>query len=226
MRRLELKWVWQANSLEKIEAAPLVVDGVMYITEPPNDVVAIDARTGRVFWRRRRPLPPDVLPCCGRINRGLAILGDTLFMGTLDGRLVALEAASGRTRWEVRVADHTESYSLTMAPLAIGDKILVGTAGGELGIRGFIAAYNATSGREVWRFKTIPEPGEPGNNTWGGDSWKHGGGSLWLTGSYDPELKLTYWESEIPDRIGIRRCAPATTYLRIRLWRSMPIPAS
>lgn len=193
VRRLELKWVWQANSLEKIEAAPLVVDGVMYLTDPPNDVVAVDARTGRVFWRYRRLLPPDVVPCCGRINRGLAILGDTLYMGTLDARLVALEASSGRKRWEVPVADHRESYSLTMAPLAIGDKIVVGTAGGELGIRGFIAAYDARSGREVWRFKTIPEPGEPGHDTWGGDSWKHGSGSLWLTGSYDPALNLTYW---------------------------------
>jgi alcohol dehydrogenase (cytochrome c) len=193
VRRLELKWVWQANSLEKIESAPLVVDGVMYLTDPPSDVVAIDARTGRVFWRYRHPLPPDVVPCCGRINRGLAILGDTLYMGTLDAHLIALDAGSGRKRWEVRVADHRESYSLTMAPLAIGDKIVVGTAGGELGIRGFVAAYDAKSGREVWRFKTIPEPGEPGHDTWAGDSWKHGGGSLWLTGSYDPELNLTYW---------------------------------
>jgi alcohol dehydrogenase (cytochrome c) len=193
VRRLELKWVWQSNSLEKIESAPLIVDGVMYLTDPPNDVVAIDARTGRVFWRYRHPLPPDVVPCCGRINRGLAILGDTLYTGTLDAHLIALEASSGRKRWEVRVADHRESYSLTMAPLAIGDKIVVGTAGGELGIRGFIAAYDAKTGREVWRFKTIPEPGEPGHDTWAGDSWKHGSGSLWLTGSYDPELNLTYW---------------------------------
>jgi alcohol dehydrogenase (cytochrome c) len=193
VRRLELKWVWQANSLEKIESAPLLVDGVMYLSDPPNDVVAIDARTGRVFWRYRHPLPPDVVPCCGRINRGLAILGDTLYMGTLDAHLIALDAGSGRKRWEVRVADHRESYSLTMAPLAIGDKIVVGTAGGELGIRGFIAAYDAKTGREVWRFKTIPEPGEPGHDTWAGDSWKHGSGSLWLTGSYDPELNLTYW---------------------------------
>ena len=191
--RLELKWVWQANSLEKLEATPLVVDGVMYLTDPPNDVVAIDARTGRVFWRYRHELPAGVVPCCGRVNRGLAMLGNTLYMGTLDARLVALDAATGRKRWDVKVADYEQGYSLTLAPLAIGNKILVGPAGGELGIRGFIAAYDAETGKELWRFKTIPEPGEPGNETWKGDSWMHGGASVWLTGSYDPELNLTYW---------------------------------
>jgi alcohol dehydrogenase (cytochrome c) len=191
--RLELKWVWQANSLEKLEATPLIVDGVMYLTDPPNDVVAVDARTGRAFWRYRHELPAGVVPCCGRINRGLAILGNTLYMGTLDGRLVAIDASTGRKRWEVKVVDYEQGYSLTMAPLAIRNKILVGPAGGELGIRGFIAAYDAETGKELWRFKTIPEPGEPGNDTWKGDSWMHGGASAWLTGSYDAELNLTYW---------------------------------
>jgi alcohol dehydrogenase (cytochrome c) len=191
--RLELKWVWQANSLEKLEATPLIVDGVMYLTDPPNDVVAVDARTGRAFWRYRHELPAGVVPCCGRINRGLAILGNTLYMGTLDGRLVALDAGTGRKRWDVKVVDYEKGYSLTLAPLVIRNKILVGPAGGELGIRGFIAAYDAETGKELWRFKTIPEPGEPGNNTWKGDSWMHGGASSWLTGSYDAELNLTYW---------------------------------
>jgi len=191
--RLELKWVWQANSLEKLEATPLIVDGVMYLTDPPNDVVAVDARTGRGFWRYRHELPAGVVPCCGRINRGLAILGNTLYMGTLDGRLVALDAGTGRKRWDVKVVDYEKGYSLTLAPLVIRNKILVGPAGGELGIRGFIAAYDAETGKELWRFKTIPEPGEPGNNTWKGDSWMHGGASSWLTGSYDAELNLTYW---------------------------------
>ena len=191
--RLELKWVWQANSLEKLEATPLIVDGVMYLTDPPNDVVAVDARTGRGFWRYRHELPAGVVPCCGRINRGLAILGNTLYMGTLDGRLVALDAGTGRKRWDVKVVDYEKGYSLTMAPLVIRNKILVGPAGGELGIRGFIAAYDAETGKELWRFKTIPEPGEPGNETWKGDSWMHGGASAWLTGSYDAELNLTYW---------------------------------
>jgi alcohol dehydrogenase (cytochrome c) len=191
--RLELKWVWQGNSLEKLEATPLIVDGVMYLTDPPNDVVAVDARTGRAFWRYRHELPAGVVPCCGRVNRGLAILGNTLYMGTHDGRLVAIDAGTGRKRWDVKVVDYEQGYSLTLAPLVIRNKILVGPAGGELGIRGFIAAYDAETGRELWRFKTIPEPGEPGNDTWKGDSWMHGGASAWLTGSYDAELNLTYW---------------------------------
>ncbi|HEV2446306.1 MAG TPA: PQQ-dependent dehydrogenase, methanol/ethanol family [Candidatus Sulfopaludibacter sp.] len=191
--RLDLKWVWQANSLEKLEATPLVVDGVMYLSDPPNDVVALDVKTGRAFWRYRHPLPPGITPCCGRVNRGLAILGNTLYLGTLDAKLVALDAATGRKRWDVQVADYATGYSITLAPLAIGNRIIVGTAGGELGIRGFIVAYNAGNGQELWRFKTIPEPGEPGHETWNGDAWKHGGASVWLTGSYDPALNLLYW---------------------------------
>ena len=191
--RLDLKWVWQASSLEKIEATPLVVDGVMYLSDPPDDVVAIDVKTGRLFWRYRHALPAGVTPCCGRVNRGLAILGNTLYLGTLDAKLVALDAATGRPRWDVEVADYTAGYSITLAPLAIGNRIIIGTAGGELGIRGFIVAYDANDGKELWRFKTIPEPGEPGHETWNGDSWTHGGASVWLTGSYDPSLNLTYW---------------------------------
>jgi alcohol dehydrogenase (cytochrome c) len=193
VRRLELKWVWQANSLEKLEATPLVVDGVMYLTDPPNDVVALDVRTGRAFWAYRHQVPPGVAPCCGRVNRGLAMLDNTLYMGTLDGRLIALDAGTGRKRWDVQVVEYQKGYSLTLAPLVIKDKVLVGPAGGEMGIRGFIAAYDAKTGREVWRFNTIPGPGEPGHETWKGDAWKQGGASVWLTGSYDPQLNLTYW---------------------------------
>ena len=193
VKKLELKWVWQANSLERIQATPLIVDGVMYLTDPPGDALAVDARTGRVFWRFHHELPANIAPCCGRVNRGLAILGNTLFMGTLDARLIALDASTGRKRWDIQVANHADAYSLTLSPLVIKDKVIVGVAGGELGIRGFVAAYDAKTGKEVWRFKTIPEPGEFGHDTWAGDTWKHGAGSVWLTGSYDPELNLTYW---------------------------------
>ena len=165
----------------------------MYLTDPPNDVVAIDARTGRVFWRYRHPLPAGVAPCCGRVNRGLAMLGNTLYMGTLDARLVALDASTGRKRWDVAVADYEKGYSLTLAPLAIGDKILVGPAGGELGIRGFIAAYDANNGKELWRFQTIPGPGEPGHETWTGDAWQHGGLRSGSPARMIPQLNLTYW---------------------------------
>jgi alcohol dehydrogenase (cytochrome c) len=190
---LELAWVFQTRSLEKFETTPLVVDGVMYLTEAPGSILALDARTGRVFWTYRHPLPEVTYPCCGKVNRGLGILDNTLFMGTLDAKLIALDATGGRKKWETPVFDYTHGYALTVAPLVVKDKVIVGPAGAELGIVGFVAAYDAKSGKEVWRFKTVPQPGEPGNETWGNESWKHGGGSIWVTGSYDPDLNLTYW---------------------------------
>jgi len=190
---LDLKWVFQAQSLEKFEATPLVVDGVMYLTEPPNNVVAIDTRTGRPYWMYRHPMPEATYNCCGNVNRGLAILDDTLFLGTLDGQLLAIDAATGRVKWKSKVAEATHGYSLTVAPLVVKDKVIIGTAGGERGISGFIAAYDAKTGKQAWKFNTIPQPGEPGHETWAGDSWKTGGASIWVTGSYDPETNLTYW---------------------------------
>ena len=191
--KLKLSWVFQADSLQKFEATPLVVDGVMYLTQAPNDVVALDAKTGRNFWTYRHNLPERTNACCGNVNRGLAILDDTLFMGTIDGYLVALDARTGAVSWKTKVLNYEEGYALTVAPLVVKDKVIVGTAGGEYGIRGYIDAYNAKSGEREWRFYTIPGPGEPGNETWAGDSWKRGGASIWVTGSYDPELNLTYW---------------------------------
>ena len=190
---LELQWAYQARSLEKFEATALVVDGILYTVQAPNDVIALDAVTGRPYWTYSYTPAADARPCCGRINRGLAILGDTLFMGTIDAHLVAIDAKNGKPLWNTTVAKAASGYALTHAPLVVKDKVIVGTAGGEYGIRGFIAAYNVRTGKEVWRFHTIPEPGEPGNETWGGDSWKTGGGSVWVTGSYDPALNLTYW---------------------------------
>ena len=192
---LELKWVFQAQSLQAFEATPIVVDGIMYLTEAPNTVVALDAKLGRVFWRYQYNPREASRPCCGRLNRGLGILGNTLFMATIDARLIAIDATTGQPTWVTDVADPAEGYALTVAPLVIKDKVIVGVAGGEYGIRGFIAAYDAATGEEAWRFYTIPGPGEPGHETWegDGDAWMHGGASVWLTGSYDPDLNLTYW---------------------------------
>ena len=192
MKSLELQWVFQAQSLEKFEATPLVVNGVLY-TQAPNDVVAMDAETGRIFWVSPYAPAPEARACCGRVNRGLAILGDTLFMGTIDGHLIALDAKTGKAIWNVTVAKAEAGYAIMHAPLVVKDKVIVGTAGGEYGIRGFLAAYDAKTGKEAWRFNTIPGPGEPGHETWSGDSWMHGGASVWVTGSYDPQLNLTYW---------------------------------
>ncbi len=210
VKNLEQKWIYQTQMFGPWQATPLVVDGIMYVTQRPNDVVALDAKTGRAFWIYRHNTSPDQKACCGANNRGVAILGDTLFMGTLDAYLIALDARSGRPRWKVQVGDIKAAYSMTLAPLVIKDKVLVGVGGGEFGIRGFIAAYDVRTGKEIWRFYTIPGPGEPGHETWepcppsssssptspsycDPEAWKHGGGPVWLTGSYDPELNLTYW---------------------------------
>ena len=190
---LELTWVLQNQVVSAWQSNPLVVDGIMYLTQRPNDVLAVDARTGRMFWRFRHTPSPEARVCCGANNRGLAMLGDTLFMGTLDARLIAIDATSGRPLWNVEVADAALAYSITMAPLVVKDKVIVGVGGGEYGIRGFVAAYDAATGREAWRFYTIPGPGEPGHDTWSGDDWEHGGAPVWITGSYDPDLDLTYW---------------------------------
>ena len=193
VRNLEMKWILPNQVFGAWQSTPLVVDGVMYVTQRPNDVLAVDAKTGRVFWLYRYTPSPDARVCCGSNNRGVAILGDALFMGTLDGRLVAIDTKTGKANWNVAVGDPKLGYSLTMAPLIVKDKVLVGVGGGEYGIRGFVAAFDAKTGREVWRFYTVAAPGEPGGETWKGDAWKTGGGSIWLTPSYDPELNLTYW---------------------------------
>ena len=193
VKNLEQQWVFQAESLEKFETTPLVADGIMYLTQPPSDAVALDAKTGRVFWIYRYYPSTASRPCCGSVNRGLALLGDTLFLATLDAHIVALDAKSGREIWKTKVAEAAAGYALTLAPLAVKDKVVVGVAGGEFGIRGFVSAYDVKTGREAWRFYTIPGPGEPGHETWQEDDWRYGGASIWVTGSYDPDLNLTYW---------------------------------
>jgi alcohol dehydrogenase (cytochrome c) len=203
VKNLNLAWVYQAPAAGAWEATPLVADGVMYLTQRPNEVVALDAATGRAFWIYRYN-NADITICCGANNRGLAILNGTLFMGTLDAHLVAIDARSGHAIWTTQVANGKSGYSVTVAPLAVKDKVIVGVGGGEFGIRGFIAAYSAATGKELWRFNAIPGPGEPGHETWlpcprdsnqycDPDAWTHGGGSVWVTGSYDPELNLNYW---------------------------------
>jgi alcohol dehydrogenase (cytochrome c) len=191
--RLEQKWVLQDQVFGAWQSNPIVADGVMYVTERPNDVIALDPRTGHVFWLYRYTPSADARVCCGANNRGVAMLGDTLYMGTLDAHLIAIDAKNGRPLWNIAVADVKLAYSITMAPLIIKDKVVVGVGGGEFGIRGFIAAFDAKTGKEAWRFNAIPEPGQPGSETWKGDSWRSGGGSVWVTGSYDPALNLTYW---------------------------------
>ncbi|HZN10322.1 MAG TPA: PQQ-dependent dehydrogenase, methanol/ethanol family [Blastocatellia bacterium] len=197
--RLKPAWVYQMRGGGRFQTSPLVVDGVMYVTEPPTRVAALDVRTGRPLWSWDRPMPRSVKTLgFGPTNRGVAILDETVYVGTLDCYLVALDARSGAVRWEARVGDNTLGYAITGAPLAIDGKIIVGISGGEAGIRGFLDAYDAHTGKLVWRLWTIPGPGEPGHETWGGESWKTGGGPTWVTGSYDAELNLLYWGTGNP----------------------------
>jgi alcohol dehydrogenase (cytochrome c) len=191
-------WTYQIEQVDHFETTPLAVDGVLYVTEPPDSVSALDARTGRRLWRYVRPVPADIQVCCGRVNRGVAILDNSVYFGTLDAHLIALNATNGALQWDTTVADYTAGYALTGAPLAVNGKVIVGIAGGEYGIRGFIDAYSGKSGKQLWRFWTVPGPGEAGRETWSGESWKTGGAPAWVTGSYDPELNLVYWGTGNP----------------------------
>jgi alcohol dehydrogenase (cytochrome c) len=198
VKDLTLKWVFQVKSLEKHEVTPLVVDGVMY-TVQFNDVIALDAATGKQIWQYLYKPDAAAHNCCGQETRGVAIADDKVFLAALDNTIIAINAKTGKEVWKTQAADPKEKYSMTHAPLIVKDKLIQGVAGGEYGIRGFIAAFDINTGKEVWRFYTVPGPGEPGNETWQGkdgkpnDSWMHGAASVWATGSYDPDTNLTYW---------------------------------
>ncbi len=191
--QVQARWAAQMPGPSPLEATPLAVDGILYTSGPPGQVFALDARTGLQIWKYERK-PRKVNPYGSNpFNRGVAVLGNRVFLGTLDAALVALDARSGRPLWETQVADTMRGYSLTSAPLAIKDKVIVGVAGGEFGIRGFVDAYDAATGKRLWRFNAVPGPGEFGHDTWKGDSWKQGGASTWLTGSYDPDQDVLFW---------------------------------
>jgi len=197
--RLKPFWIYQVRRTGIVETSPIVVDGVMYITEPPSTVTALDVRTGRPLWTWTPAIPTDVIIIGSPpVNRGVAVLDEMVFVGTVHGHLVALDAKSGAVRWDVVVDDNKRGYYMTAAPLALDGRIIIGVSGAEAGIRGFLDAYDPKSGRRVWRTHTIPAAGEPGAETWGGDSWQTGGGSAWLTGSYDPALNLVYWGTGNP----------------------------
>ena len=190
---LRLEWMFQTGQAGSFETVPLVVDGIMYFTAANGVAFAVDARSGRQLWQYKYPMAANLKLCCGTVNRGLAILGDRLFMATPDAHLIALEASTGRQVWDIEFAKASESYGATLAPIAVRDKIIVGVSGGEFGIRGFIDAYDATTGKRAWRFWTVPSKEDPGGDTWLADSWKRGGGATWMSGTYDPKLNLLYW---------------------------------
>jgi alcohol dehydrogenase (cytochrome c) len=197
--KLAPAWVFQHGAMGKaFEATPLVSDGVLYGVAPGNSVFALDARTGRRIWAYQRRLPEKPRLCCGQVNRGVAALGDKIFVATVDAHVLALDAKTGSVVWDVEAQDYRKGYSFTLAPLVVKDKVIVGVAGGEFGIRGFIDAYEAETGKRAWRFYTVPGPGEPGHDTWPGDTWKTGAAPAWVTGAYDPALNLLYWPTGNP----------------------------
>jgi alcohol dehydrogenase (cytochrome c) len=181
------KWVYHVPNANGLRTSPIVYNGVMYVTNS-NSVYALDARSGRLVWQY-----VDTRSKKGGVNRGAAILGNSVYFTTTDNYLTALDRQTGALLFSKQFADAEKGITSTSAPLIVKDKVIVGVAGGEFGIRGFIAAYDVKTGKEAWRFNTIPGPGEAGHETWKGDSWKTGGASVWVTGSYDPDLNLTYW---------------------------------
>ena len=197
--QLKPLWMYQIKKPGVFETSPIVADGVMYITEPPSTVTALDVRTGRPLWTWTPKIPNDVIVIGSPpVNRGVAILDDTVFAGSIAGHLTALDAHTGVMRWDVVVGDNKKGYYLTLAPLAVDGKIIVGVSGAEAGIRGFIDAYDAKTGKLAWRTYTIPGAGELGSETWGKDSGNIGGSSTWLTGAYDPQLNTIYWTTGNP----------------------------
>ncbi len=191
--QLKMAWTLETGQVEGHEAPPIVNDGIMFVATPGNQVLAIDAKAGNLLWRYKRPIPDDML-LLHPTSRGVALWGDKVYFATNDTVLVALDAKTGKEVWHTKVEDYTHGYYMTLSPLIVDGKVMVGVSGGELGIRGFVAAFDAETGKPLWKTYTIPAPGQPGSETWPkGDQWKTGGGSVWIAGNYDPATNLAYW---------------------------------
>jgi alcohol dehydrogenase (cytochrome c) len=207
VQNLRAQWVFHSTNSHSMEVTPVVFGGVMYITSA-NDAFALDARTGRVLWHYARPLSEGLIDdAASHHNRGVAIWHTRVYMNTDNAHLLCLDARSGHLIWDVQFADTKKNYGGTSAPLVVKDKVIVGTSGGDDGVRGFIAAYDVRTGKLVWRFWTIPAPGEPGSESWRGDAYLHGGGTTWMPGTYDPQLNTLFWgtSNPAPDFIGDTR---------------------
>jgi alcohol dehydrogenase (cytochrome c) len=205
--QLRAAWVFHPGNTQRLEVTPVVVRGIMYITAS-NDVFALDARTGRALWHYQRPISSGLLDdAAAHKNRGVALWQDSVYVETDDAHLLRLDARSGGLIWDVQYAEKEKHYGATSAPLVVKDMVIVGTSGGDSGVRGFVAAYDALTGKQKWRFWTIPAPGEFGSSSWPGDSYLHGGATTWMPGTYDPELNTLYWTTSnaAPDFVGDSR---------------------
>jgi alcohol dehydrogenase (cytochrome c) len=196
--QLRAQWIFHSRNAGILEATPVVVNGIMFFTGS-NDVYALDAATGKMLWHHERPVTQGLVDdASGHINRGVAMLGTRVYMETDNAHLLCLDARSGNLIWDVGYASGNRNYGATSAPLIVKDKVLVGTSGGDDGVRGFIAAFDAVTGKEAWRFWTIPAPGEPGSSSWPRDMYLHGGATTWMPGTYDPKLNTIYWGTSNP----------------------------
>jgi alcohol dehydrogenase (cytochrome c) len=191
--RLAPVWTMSTGQVEGHQAPPIVNNGVMFVATPGNQVLAIEAKTGALLWRYKRAIPEDMTQL-HPTTRGVGLWGDKVFFAATEAVLVALDAKTGKEAWTTKVEDYKKGYYMSLAPLVVDGRVMIGVSGGELGVRGFVAAYDNETGKELWRTFTVPAPGEPGSETWPqGDQWKTGGGSVWVTGTYDPETNLAFW---------------------------------
>ena len=195
---LKVAWAFPTGTHEQFEVSPTVYDGIMYVSSSNNRLFALNPVTGELYWRYDHQLPDDLRLCCGIVNRGVAIAGDTILMATLDAKLVAFNRKTGAVLWETVLASHADGFSATSMPLIVRDMAIIGIAGGEFGVRGFFDAYDVATGELRWRHYTVPDAGEPGVETWAGDSYKTGGAPAWTSGAYDPETDILYWTTGNP----------------------------
>lgn len=200
VKKLKLEYSYSMGTLEGQQLTPMVNNGIMIMSVSNQWIEAVDAKNGERLWRHELKLPADIgqFTCCGLINKGVSLYEDKVFFTTLDAHLIALDAKTGKVVWDKTVADYKGGHSMTMAPVIAKGKVMVGVAGGEYGIDGFIQAFDYKTGESLWKTHTVPKPGEPGNETWGKDSWKYGGAASWLTATYDPKTNLVYWGTGNP----------------------------
>ncbi|MDP9339513.1 MAG: PQQ-binding-like beta-propeller repeat protein, partial [Acidobacteriota bacterium] len=195
---LRAQWTFHAPNSDSLEVTPVVVNGMMFVTSA-NDAWALDAQTGRVVWHHGRPITEGLIDDASQHhNRGVGVWGSSIYMETDNAHLLCLDARSGHLRWDVAYTDGNQNYGATSAPLVVNGKVLVGTSGGDDGVRGFISAYDAETGKLVWKFWTIPAPGEYGSESWPGDSYLHGGGTTWMPGTFDRESNTVFWGTSNP----------------------------
>jgi alcohol dehydrogenase (cytochrome c) len=198
VNQLRASWVFHSRNSDRLEVTPVVVDGLMLVTSA-NDTFALDAQSGRTVWHHSRPITEGLIDDASRhLSRGVGIWHNRLYRETDNAHLLCLDLRSGSLIWDVAYADWNSNYGATSAPLVVKDKIIVGTSGGDDGVRGFVAAYDAETGKLAWRFWTIPAPGEFGSESWPGDLYQHGGGTTWMPGTYDPELNTLFWGTSNP----------------------------